>query len=85
MANGQTQGARSSLESVPLESLLDKLVAIQIDLDPFCGTHAEQPQIATPEALAGLCEVLTSAIADVRSMIYQVDGLKDLSPRLPDR
>ena len=81
MANGPNQGAGGSFKSVRLESLLDKLVAIQMDLDPFCGTHAERPPIATPEALAGVCEVLYSAIADVRSMIHQVDGLKDLPNR----
>jgi hypothetical protein len=32
---GPSQGAGGSFKSVPLESLLDKLVAIQLDLDPL--------------------------------------------------
>jgi hypothetical protein len=75
MANAKKQDAESSVNSARLASLLDKLVAVHLDLEPLCGTHAERPQVAeAPQAIAEACDVLKSAIADLRSIICQFDG-----------
>jgi hypothetical protein len=64
--------------STRLEGLLDKLVAVQMDLEPVCGVGAGRvPVVAAHDAIASACAILHSAIADVRSIIYQVDGLID--------
>ena len=61
-----------------LEAILDKLVAVQMDLEPVCGVGAERvPVVAARDAIASACAILHSAIADVRSIIHQVDGLTD--------
>ncbi len=59
-----------------LEQLLDKLVAVQLDLNPLCGTTADTARAAaTPNAIAAACEILQSAVADLRDLIYEVEGL----------
>ena len=69
------QGAEGSITSPRLEALLDKLVAVQLDLDPISrsgGRGAESDKIANAS------KVLHSAIGDFREIIREVDGL-DLS------
>ena len=76
MASRMNQGPRGSVKSGRFEALLDKLVAVQMDLDPICGVGKEREQIvASLEAIADACDVLRSAIADVRNIIYEVNGL----------
>jgi signal transduction histidine kinase len=73
MASAKKQDAESSVNSARLASLLDKLVAVHLDLEPLCGTHAERPQVAaTPQAIADACDILQSAIADTRNIIHQL-------------
>jgi hypothetical protein len=61
-----------------LEALLDKLVAVQMDLEPVCGAGVARAQVvASLESIADACDVLRSAIADVRNIICQADGLID--------
>jgi hypothetical protein len=56
--------------------LLDKLVAVQMDLEPVCGVGMDRAQVvASLTAIADACSVLRSAIADVRNIIYEADGL----------
>jgi hypothetical protein len=84
MASVKKQDAESSVNSARLASLLDKLVAVHLDLEPLCGTPTERPQVAaTPQAIAEACDVLQSAIADLRNIICQLDGLTNL-PRAAD-
>jgi hypothetical protein len=72
------QEASVSANSERLELLLDKLVAVQMDLEPICGVGGDRvPLIAAREAIASACDILHSAIADVRNIIHQVDGLND--------
>ena len=78
MASRTDREVAVSANSARLEALLDKLVAVQMDLDPICGTGGGRvPVLAARDAIAGACTILHSAIADVRNIIYQVDGLTD--------
>lgn len=71
--------AERSVTSARFETLLDKLVAVQMDLQPVCeegrgGTRT----VASCNTIADACDILHSAIADVRNIIHQVHGLTDL-------
>jgi hypothetical protein len=78
------QGPRGSVSSGQFEALLDKLVAVQMDLEPVCGVGTERAQVVPSLAtLADACSVLRSAIADVRNIIHQADGLLDLPEAVP--
>jgi hypothetical protein len=78
MASRTNQDTAALTNPARLEALLDKLVAVQMDLDPICGVAGERaPVIASRDAIAAACSILHSAIADVRNIIYQVDGLND--------
>lgn len=76
MGSRSNQGPRGSVNSARLEALLDKLVAVQMDLEPVCGIGKHRTQVISPLiTIAEACDVLRSAIADVRNIIYQADGL----------
>jgi len=78
MLSRTDQRPRGSVNSERFAALLDKLVAIQMDLRPVCGVGKQRPQTAaTIESIAEACEVLRSAIVDVRGIIYQVNGLTE--------
>ena len=84
MLSRTNQGPRGSVKSGRFESLLDKLVAVQMDLEPVCGVGTERAQVvATLEAIADACSVLRSAIADLRNIIHQADGLMELPEAVP--
>jgi hypothetical protein len=84
MESRMHQGPRGSVKSVRFEALLDKLVAVQMDLEPVCAVGTERAQVvASLESIADACSVLRSAIADVRSIIHQADGLLDLPEAVP--
>jgi hypothetical protein len=84
MASRMHQGPRGSLKSGRFEVLLDKLVAVQMDLEPICGVGTERAQIvASLDAIADACHVLCSAIADVRNIIHQANALMDLPEAVP--
>jgi signal transduction histidine kinase len=76
MASAKKPDTESSVNSARLASLLDKLVAVHLDLDLLCGKHAARQRVAaTPQAIAEACDVLQSAIADLRNIICQLDGV----------
>jgi hypothetical protein len=78
MESRMNQGPRGSVKPGRFEALLDKLVAVQMDLEPVCGVGTARAQVvASLESIADACEVLRSAIADVRGIIYQVNWLTD--------
>ena len=78
MTDRTNQEGPRSAKSGRFEALLDKLVAVQMDLEPVCGVGKERVQIvASLEAIAECCDVLRSAIADVRNIIYEVNGLTE--------
>ena len=83
MLSRTNQGPRGSVKSGRFEALLDKLV-VQMDLEPVCGVGTEKAQVAASlAAIADACSVLRSAIADVRNIIHQADGLLDLPEAVP--
>jgi hypothetical protein len=62
-----------------LEALLDKLAAVHIDLEPVCRSKKKRSPIVAPlQAIANACDVLRSAIADVRDVIHEIEGMTDL-------
>jgi hypothetical protein len=84
MESQRHQGPRGSVKSGRFEALLDKLVAVQMDLEPVCGVGTERAQIvASVASIADACHVLRSAIADVRNIIHQADGLMELPEAVP--
>jgi hypothetical protein len=84
MLSRTNQGPRGSVKSGRFEVLLDKLVAVQMDLEPVCGVGKERAQIvASLESIEDACDVLRSAIADVRNIIHQADGLLELPEAVP--
>jgi hypothetical protein len=54
-----------------MRALLDKLVAVQMDVAEW---HGKAQVVASLESIADACDVLRSAIADVRSIIHRADG-----------
>jgi hypothetical protein len=84
MSSRMNQESRRSVNSGRLEALLDKLVAVQMDLEPVCGVGTARAQIvASLESIADACDVLRSAIADVRNIINQADSLMELAEAVP--
>jgi|SRR5664279_363602 hypothetical protein len=78
MGTRSNQGRRGSVKSARFEALLDKLVAVQMDLEPVCGIGKHRTQVISPLiTIADACDILRSAIADVRNIICQADGLLD--------
>ena len=59
-----------------LTSMIDKLVAIQLDLKPLCVDTGSKIQEATPHTtIVEACEVLQSAIDDLKQVIFSLEGL----------
>jgi hypothetical protein len=84
MGSRTNQGPRSSVKSARFEALLDKLVAVQMDLEPVCGIGKHRTQVISPLiTIAEACDILRSAIEDVRNIICQADGLMDLPEVAP--
>jgi hypothetical protein len=78
MESRMNQGPRGSVNSGRFEALLDKLVAVEMDLEPVWGVPEESAQVvASLDEIADACDVLRSAIADVRNIIGQVHGLTE--------
>jgi hypothetical protein len=71
MATGRTgYEVGYSVKSAQFEAILDKLVAVQMDLRPICGLGtASVPIVAVRASIAGACDMLHSAIADIRDII----------------
>jgi hypothetical protein len=78
---GRTKhGTEGSINSAGLAALLDKLVPVDLDLSPICRGSEEGPLVAAGDAIADACDILRSAIADLRNIIHQIDGLTYLLP-----
>jgi len=90
MESGMRQGPRDPVSSKHLGALLDKLVAVQMDLEPICGLKGAQvPLVLARDVTAIACGVLHPAIADLGKIVHQVDELIDLpeaaATRVTDR
>ena len=58
-----------------LTSMIDKLVAVQLDLKPLCGDAGNRVQEATAHTnIVEACEVLQSAIDDLKQVIFSLEG-----------
>ena len=85
MTNRTKYGAEESINSERLAALLDKLVAVDLDLEPICRIRAEGVGVSLAsahDAIAGACDTLRLAIGDLRDIIHRVDGLKYLLPAI---
>jgi hypothetical protein len=83
MTDRTKHGAEGSVTSAQLAEILDKLVAVDLDLEPICRIRAEGVGVSLAsarDAIAGACDILRSAIGDLRDIIHKVDGLKYLLP-----
>jgi hypothetical protein len=79
MAIGTSQQAGSSVTSARLGALLDKLVAVDLDLEPISRVNGNAPTVvASADDITDACDILHSAIADLRNCIHQFDGLMNL-------
>ena len=59
-----------------LTSMIDKLVAVQLDLKPLCDDTGNGILKATAHAtIVEACEVLQSAIDDLKQVIFNLEGL----------
>jgi signal transduction histidine kinase len=74
----QAKETGNATDHARLRSLIDKLVAVQLDLKPLCrdgGPRVQAHQVQT--TLAAACEVLQLAIDDLRDVIHHLDGPAD--------
>jgi hypothetical protein len=78
---GRTKhGTEGSINSAGLAAVLDKLVPVDLDLSPICRGSEEGPLVAAGDVITDACDILRSAIADLRNIIHQIDGLTYLLP-----
>lgn len=80
----QAKETGNATDHARLRSLIDKLVAVQLDLKPLCrdgGPRVEAHQVRT--TLAAACEVLQLAIDDVRDVIHHLDRPPEIGTPTP--
>ncbi len=60
-----------------LTALIDKIVAVQLDLKPLCHpAGGKRPLRQPPETtIAVACDILQSAIEDLRQVIQRLENL----------
>jgi hypothetical protein len=78
MTHHTKYGAEESINWGRLAALLDKLVAVDLDLKPICRIRAEGVGVSLAsahDAIAGACDILRSAIGDLREIIHRVKYL----------
>ena len=64
MTSRLNQGAEGSTTSPRQEALLDKLVAVRMDLEPICGVGKERAQVvASLDSIANACDVPVTGIS----------------------
>jgi hypothetical protein len=62
-----------------LAAMIDKLVAVQMDLKPLCGDPGSKFQQAKAQTnITEACEVLQSAIDDLRQVIFHLEGFSGM-------
>lgn len=67
--------ADHAVDSARFEALLDKLVAVRMDLRPVCGSHdTSAAPVAYSGTMSTACDILHSAIVDLRNIVSQIDG-----------
>ena len=67
-----------------LAAMIDKLVAVQMDLKPLCGNPGSKFQEAQAQsAIAEACKVLQSAIDDLKQVIFRLEGFSGMAASPP--
>jgi hypothetical protein len=62
-----------------LGAMIDKLVAVQMDLKPLCGNSGSKFQEAKAQtAISEACGVLQSAIDDLKQVIFRLEGFSGM-------
>jgi len=57
-------------------ALIDKIVAVQLDLKPLCNpTGPPYPREQVGTTIASACDILQSAIGDLRNIIQRLEDL----------
>lgn len=80
----QAEQPGNAKDHARLRSLIDKLVAVQLDLKPLCrdgGPRADTSRVQI--TLAAACEVLQLAIEDVRDIIHKLDARPEIGAPVP--
>ena len=78
MAIGVGQQIGASVTSARLGALLEKLVAVEEELEPIStASRKGMPVAAASGAIADACDALLSAVADARNIIHQINGLTE--------
>src|ERR1700730_12620351 len=80
MAIGTGQQIGAPVTSARLGVLLEKLVAVQEELEPIStASRKGLPVAAASGAIADACDALLSTVADARNIIHQIKGLTERS------
>jgi hypothetical protein len=74
MQSGTNREGEKSVDAARLGALLDKLVAVQLDLEPICKVRQQDVPGAQTDAVAEACALLRTAIADLREIILKLTG-----------
>ena len=83
MTDRTKHGAEGSVTSAQLAEILDKLAAVDLDLEPICRIRGDGNGLSLTsahDAIAEACDTLRSAMVDLRDIIHRVDGMKYLLP-----
>jgi hypothetical protein len=65
-------------------ALIDKLVAVQLDLKPLCDDSGSKVQQAKAQTvIAEACEVLQSAIDDLKQVVFRLEGFSGMVESSP--
>jgi len=62
-----------------LEAMIDKLVAVQMDLKPLCENSGSELQGSKGRTIAEACGVLQSAIDDLKKVILELEDLPGMT------
>ena len=82
----QVEQPGNTKDHARLRSLIDKLVAVQLDLKPLCrggGPRVDAHQVQT--TLAAACDVLQLAIEDLRDVIHHLDDPTTIGAPAPGK
>jgi len=73
MESETNQGGKRSADSLRLAALLDKLVAVQLDLESIYKVNPSGALDTQTDAIAQAYSALLSAITDLREIIQRIE------------
>jgi hypothetical protein len=67
----------TAIDRRQITALIDKIVAVQLDLKPLCKPAGSTVQLKAPPetTIAAACDILQSAIDDLRGVIQRLEDL----------